>query len=455
MEIPNQSKIDSIPSNFDLWEKFPKSDVAINGVYEEIYPQSNITGEGNTNSLTFHIHGTDKFIDFPNSYIIITGEIYGSSKAGAAAAAPFVPGTTKVSPTNNFAHNLFSRMTVKLNNTTISTTDNYPYVSYLNTKLNHDTATLNDYFKIQGYVPDDVTVAGLNNTNPDSAAFKALKNRASLCGTDEKTYQFLFYPFTSIFSMDKVLIPHVDVELSFDRSVSSEFYFMHPVAAQTVYNYGFNITNAVFLVRLMDAKPDYNVGIETTLTNTLPMNYFIRNPQIITQNISANSTFHNQSDFLHGYVPEKIYIMFVKTAAFKGQGNLNPFCFENCGINKICLYKNGIPHPYPPITANFAEKQYIQLYHMTLKSLQAPSPGTPSISYEEFRDGCTIFCYDLSPDLSGGIDPHSATHKRAALRLNVQFETATTAEVMCLIYYEQDTLVTIDYARSVQAITDF
>jgi hypothetical protein len=442
--------IDVIPSVFDMFEKYQKSDVAASTLYEEVYPTSNVTGVNNTNPMTFKIHGTDQVVDFSHSYILITGEMTGTYKTGAGNAIPIDNPNTKVGPVNNFPNCLFSRMTVLMNNKEVTATNNLQYQSYLNTRLCHDNATLQNYFKLEGWIPD---IPGDFDNTDSSKADSALKARKAL-SNDRKIYQFLIRPAASVFTMDKVLIPHVDVEIILDRNSSPPFYLMYPETENTVYTFGFNITQATMYVRKMDMNSEYTLGLNTTMTNAMaPVIYNLRNPNIIAENIPANKTIHSVNDAFHGFVPERVLVAFVETAAYRGKANLNPFNFKNFDIEYIGLFKNSVAYPHPPLRMKFVDNLYAQAYYLTASTLQAPDPGAPIITYEEFKSGTTIFSYDLTPDQAGGVDPHHSIKKTANIRIDVKFGTPLPSETMMLIYYEQDVRVAIDHIRSVSVET--
>jgi hypothetical protein len=431
--------------------QFKKSEIATATVFEEIRPTSNVTGADNTNPLAFKIHGTDQVIDFSHSYILISGEMTGNSKTGNAAAESIATDGANVGPVCNFPNCLFSRMTIIMNNKEVSAINNFPYVSYLNTRLNHDNEKLSNHFKLEGWVPDDP--GSMENTNPGNNNYKALGLRKAL-GYNRKKFQFLIRPPATIFSMDKVLIPHVDVEIILDRNVSPQFFLMYPDTAGTTFTYNFSITQAEMYVRKMDTISEYNLGLEGAMTHAMsPVVYTIRNPQIITQNIAAQKTMYSLNDVFHGYVPERVLVMFVETSAFRGKNTRNPFNFQHFDIEYIGLFKNGVPYPHPPVKANFTQNRFAQAYYLTMKSLQSPEPGAPAITYEEFKSGTTIFSYDLTPDQAGGLDPHQSVSKKANIRLDVNFSTPLAQETMMLIYYEQDVRVSIDHTRAISVET--
>jgi hypothetical protein len=147
--------------------------------------------------------------------------------------------------------------------------------------------------------------------------------------------------------------------------------------------------------------------------------------------------------------------MFVNAKAFNGDNLLNPFNFTNANITKIGLYKNGIPFSQPPIDCNFTAKDCALAYHNTLTSLQAPSPVGPCLTLKEFMNGTTIFAFDTAPDSSGAIQLKTLSNHTTNIRLEVTFGTAPTEPLVCLIYYERELRVALDFQRNVTVKTIF
>jgi hypothetical protein len=70
---------------------------------------------------------------------------------------------------------------------------------------------------------------------------------------------------------------------------------------------------------------------------------------------------------------------------------------------------------------------------------------------EHFKQGHTIYGFDLTPDMCTG--PHVHPHKYGALRLEAHFSEPLTTPVNVILYAEFDNLIQIDKARNI--VTDF
>ena len=70
-----------------------------------------------------------------------------------------------------------------------------------------------------------------------------------------------------------------------------------------------------------------------------------------------------------------------------------------------------------------------------------------SISLEEFSQGYTIYCFDLSPDLNVG--DHMNLLRKGNLRLEMRLQNALPQTAMILMYAEFQNILEIDRSRNV------
>jgi hypothetical protein len=216
------------------------------------------------------------------------------------------------------------------------------------------------------------------------------------------------------------------------------------------------VNSAILYIQRLELTPEYSIGLEKMLRiEKVPVIYGMIEPQILSYNVPAGLTQFSINNLFNGSIPQKILIMFVDSEGYSGSNVRNPFNFSNMDVRKITLYKNGIPFPYPPIDLNFLTNETALAYYTTLTSLQAPSPAGPYLTLDQFNNGTTIFAFDTSPDSSGAIQLSSLSNKTTNLRLEVSFGSAPIRPKTCLVYFERDIRVAIDYQRNVTVETLF
>jgi hypothetical protein len=192
------------------------------------------------------------------------------------------------------------------------------------------------------------------------------------------------------------------------------------------------------------------MGVEAMLgRNERSCVYKFTDCQVLPLNIPRNSTNFTRNNLFQNNIPSRVLILFVETAAWDGALDKNPFHYRHNKITNIALYKDGVPYPTPELKCDFDNGLYTRAYYQTMRSLAAPDPIAPAITYEEFASGTTIFSYDMSPDQNGGAESSQITNKSSTMRLEVIFKEPLGIDIMCLIYHEIPMQFTVDSHRNV------
>jgi hypothetical protein len=354
---------------------------------------------------------------------------------------------------NNIGHSLFSKITTSLGGREISTLTNYNYISYINTRLNFADNTLNSFGQLGGWFaddPDDMDSVSITAANSSLKVRKAWWNANG-------SLDLVINPFSPILMSEKIIIPRTSLKIRLERVSDPKFYLMYPHAvANERVAYKIRINEAIFNVQRVELTPEYVIGLETMLREKeIPVVYKLPEPQILIYNVPTLLTQFSVNNMFNGNIPPKILVMFVAASAYNGDNTRNPFNFRNANVQSIALYKNGIPFPQPPLATNFTSKTCALAYYTTLKSLHAPSPIAPCLTFKEYLSGTTIFAYDTTPDSSGTPQLSSLINRTTNIRLEVTFSVAPIEPLVCLVYYERDIRVSIDVGGNVAVETIF
>lgn len=148
-------------------------------------------------------------------------------------------------------------------------------------------------------------------------------------------------------------------------------------------------------------------------------------------------------DVCSGTMPKKVAFFQVLTRAVEGSYQHNPFHFQHFNINYLSVGLNGgtkmLPvEPYrpnftsdPPLTA----REYAGVFKNT--GMFKTGMGN-SITWGMFNAGCTIFPFDLSPDLCSGFHLHPAD--TGTVRVQLGWGEPLTAPITVFAYLEFDEL---------------
>lgn len=140
-----------------------------------------------------------------------------------------------------------------------------------------------------------------------------------------------------------------------------------------------------------------------------------------------------------GQLPKRITIGFVDKKAFNNTFKLNPFNFQNYGINYLSLYVDGLQIPTKPIQLDIGKTSwFVDAYFL--------NEGN-RITRTSYPYGYCLFAFDLTPHLSAYSNTHWNLVRHGGARIEVRFDAALTSTVNCIVYAEYDNVLEIDLSR--------
>lgn len=179
--------------------------------------------------------------------------------------------------------------------------------------------------------------------------------------------------------------------------------------------------------------------------------YFITHVKVKACTIQSG-TFEANIDNVHsGQHVRRIFVAFVRNDAYCGDYAKNPFYFENCKINQICAFLDGVQYPSKSFTHDFDNNLNIRELHSLYESLNMlNTDATINVNRDNYSNGNTIFGFNFAPDLSNGCGStgHLNPIKCGALRLQVRFKEALTIPMTALVYCEFDKVIEVDASRN-------
>ena len=122
-------------------------------------------------------------------------------------------------------------------------------------------------------------------------------------------------------------------------------------------------------------------------------------------------------------------------------------------MDHIALSVGGTSIPGKPLQPDFETGDYMNCY-MTLFSDMGSMYQYEGnhIDREEYKNGYTLICFDLSPDLEEGVG-YVNLRKTGTVSLEVNFKKELTETVNIVVYGKFANTIEIDQYRSV--VTDF
>ena len=182
--------------------------------------------------------------------------------------------------------------------------------------------------------------------------------------------------------------------------------------------------------------------------------YPLRDVRVFTKTYSGYGTELIEDNLFHGVLPDRVIFGIVDNDAFNGSKTKNPFNFKHKSISEVALIVNGMPYPNNPITMDFNNDNYHNIYHLMLESLQCAAPANGNalcVSKKDFKNGFALFSFDMSADQYGGMNHMSLYNTPANVQLRLKFAASNAADIITLIvYYEIASRMVVDASRRVQ-----
>lgn len=434
-----------IPLKLAFFQPEIISDTVEKSYMEEYHPVG-FHPDSLTDPIRFHVRGTEHWIDFQKSFLDIECEITGE-RPGVGGNAPSTKWDTitdhSVTLTNNILHCLFDSVKIVINDTVVCNIENYAWVAWFEKMMIMSKDYSDNYGELYLWCKDE---AG-KMSDASSTASKKRK----LWGPNVRGVMKLRAP---IFLMKPYLLSFLNLDIIMNRVQSQDFLFIR-TAPDT---FKMKIKKITLNLRKAQLVPAYVESIEHMLSKDgefLP--YPLRESRVFTKTYSGYGTEIVEDNLFHGVVPDKIWFGFVDNAAFQGHRTKNPFNFENKNISEVAIYVNGLPHAVNPISMNFANGDFHRMYYHTLEALHTANPvlvNSVHLSKEEFKDGYTLFCFDMSADQYGGKSQYTLYNAPANVQLRIKLTQSSSTDIITLvIYYELGARMLVDKTRRVQVIS--
>ncbi|MCG7878664.1 MAG: hypothetical protein N0C90_20395, partial [Candidatus Thiodiazotropha endolucinida] len=238
--------------------------------------------------------------------------------------------------------------------------------------------------------------------------------------------------FHDVFSMSRYLINQVDVKIKMYRS-STNFCLL----AGDANGYRVNIEDIYILVKKIRVNPAVIYGHSKILEKQNAL-YPFNKVEVKSVSISTGSTTYSWDNMFQGRRPNKLIVGFVKSRAISGDYKTNPFNFENCSIQQIVAYCDGLPVGGNPVKLDFdttggtvITRAYTNLLTASVKWREYEGN---LLNRKHYINGSTLFVFQLEPYFPQHGEYLSLV-KMGNVRLDVVFNTALTGMKYILILF--------------------
>ena len=412
MSVFNEEEFrEGLVSELELFN-LPGVQTSVNEIYyEEIRPLSAVSDDA---PFEFRVNGqhSSDYLDLKNS------QLYVRLKVQKADGSDLV--AEHVGPANLLLQSLFSASEVSLQNKANITNNYNPYRAYIQTLLKYGQDALTSQMRTQGWKMDDSDSPGVTDI---AGANGGLYERASWIKKSQ-TLDLQGPIFHDLFSMDRYLLNQVDVKLKLYRSPVT----FALLAKDASTSFKINIEDIYVLARKIRVNPAVLYGHSKILEKRNAL-YPYTKVECRSQSVATGSASFQWDNLFQGQKPEKVIVGFVKSKALNGDYTTNPFNFENCGINHIALYADGLPVGGNPLKMDFAQADgtaVMRAYtNLLMSSGKWRQDEGNALDIKHFISGSTLFAFQLEPEFSHHGEFLTLV-KNGNVRLEVQFSSGLT-----------------------------
>ena len=423
----------SVDSGLDLFSVPPTQTSVEEGHYVEIYPLASLAVGA---PLEFGISGAgSEYIDFSNTFLHVKVKVTKGDGTNLDVDTP-------VAPVMNFMHSLFSQVDISLNGALVTSSQNtYPYRSLIETLLSHSPAAQESFLSSALFHRD---TAGHNaaTRGTDNEGLEARRVRAA----ESKVVDMYGKLHTDLGGCNRYIPTGVDIKVRLVPSKATFHLISHGAAVfKTV------ITHASLFLRRVKVNPAVYLAHEKALSRGTAK-FPLKRAIIKAFSVAAGQQSQVIDNIYQTQLPTQLVIGIVKSSAFLGNKNENPFYFEHHGLNFLSVTVDGKQTPSKPYTPDYESGEYVRSYwSQCLATGQVQSNSGVGITYDDFARGYALYAFDLSPSILDGNQVELL--KSGSLRLELKFAAALQHPVHVIVYGLLDSMLEIDKSR--QVISDF
>ena len=161
------------------------------------------------------------------------------------------------------------------------------------------------------------------------------------------------------------------------------------------------------------------------------------------------TNFNTRTVYNGPNIPRRAFVVVMTEPRFENTLSLNRLRFMPASITQMLMTVNDIHKPiHNGYSADFANYDYTEVYAGLFNELNKNwHPNSVDISWEEFRDGYTIWAFDLSSNRTSSADFY-APPQSGNVQLMIRFNPAQNDAMVVLVFLEHEHLLTFDKNRN-------
>ena len=177
--------------------------------------------------------------------------------------------------------------------------------------------------------------------------------------------------------------------------------------------------------------------------------YLLRRVEVKSFTVSAGNRSITKENLFLGQLPTQLVVGVVDNDAYNGVITKSSFHFKHNNISFMTIYRDVVQILFKPLQPDFANDRFIRSYFRLFRQTGQYYRDTGNaISREQYKDGCTLFAFDLTPQMDSS-EVGFELIKHGNIRIEIHFATATACTLTVIVFAENDNLPEIDQDRNV------
>ena len=342
--------------------------------------------------------------------------------------------TDWVAPVNLLSSALFRQVECELNGVQVAdlTSPCYHYKSFIETHLTYGFEAKHTHLGAALWLEDTLNKEeAYDNTN------NAYIIRKNWVFNNNGLLYFSTPLHVDFFNSQRYLIPGSTLKLKFLRN-DDKFCLLS--ATDT---WKMKINSLKLYTRKITVSQSI-IEQHQTLLKASPCIYPLAQSKIKTFVINQGISSTTIANIIRGKLPRSIIICMVKSDAFNGSFETNPWLFQPFGVKYFGLKVNGMPIPSSALQPDFEKGNSMREYRHFLDNIGVQHDNESNmITPEKFARNSCFFAYDLTPDLCHSF--HSHTPNSGYIDLDLQFGQPLAQNITLIAYASFNEYLTIDY----------
>lgn len=341
-----------------------------------------------------------------------------------------------VIPTNLLSNTIFRQVEVELNGVQVSdlSSPTYHYKAYIEAHLTYGKDPKRGHLKNALYTKE---IAG-KEESLDVAQEMYIERRAWLT-KDAGKVNFSTPLYIDLFDSQRYLIPGSTLKI---KLIKNEDKVCLLSSAANAASYKIKINKLCISTRKLTIH-DEIVERHSQMLLKQPAIYPIAQSKIRTYTINQGLSATTIANVFNGKLPRTAIIGMVRSDAFNGTIERNPFFFQHFNLNYFALVVNGSPMPATVFQPDFTKRDCSREYAHFLDNLGVGNSNEHNdVDLENFASGSCFFPFDFTPDYCNSYHNHSAQSGTANIEL--RFSQPLAQNVTLIVYGTYNEVLTID-----------